>query len=42
MLSEVGQRKTNTYDITYKWIQKYGTNKPIYKKETIHRFVITK
>ena len=33
-LSKVGQKKKNTYDVTYLWNLKYNTNKPVYKKET--------
>ena len=32
-LSEVSKREI-THDITYMWNLKYGTNKPIDKKET--------
>ena len=31
ILSEVSQRKTNTYDIAYTWNPKHDTNEPIYK-----------
>ena len=34
VLSEVRKRQTNTYNITYLWTQKYGTDFPIYKTET--------
>ena len=34
ILSEVGQIKTNTYDITCMWNLKYDTNELIYKTET--------
>ena len=35
ILSEVVQKgKCNSHDITYMWNLKYGTNKPIDKKET--------
>ena len=34
VLSEVGQKKTNSYDITYMWILKYNTNELTYEAET--------
>ena len=33
ILSEVSQKKTNTYDITYMQNLKYYTNEPIYETE---------
>ena len=34
MLHKVRKRKSNTYDITYIWSLKYGTNNPMQKQIT--------